>query len=123
MDIREFFKDCLKDFDKPDNWVDVCYLGGDVCPSFEYNGYHIMVNHPDPERRELKGSFRFLVRISLEYAEHGWTFCAETIEEILPEIEVPYLTRPLIYDREYYLAVDLLNVIKSEQKEEARKSA
>ena len=31
------------------------------------------------------------------------SFYAETIEEILPELEVPYLTRPLVYDREEYL--------------------
>jgi len=111
MDIREFFKDCLKDFDKPDNWVDISFPGGDTCPSFEYNGYQIMVNHPDPEQRELEGSFRFTVFIALEYGEEGWAFYAETIEEILPELEVPYLTRPLVYDREYYL------------KEEARRKA
>ena len=111
MTVQEFFKDCLKDFDKPDNWVDVSYLGGDTCPSFEYNGYQIMVNHPDPEQRELEGSFRFTVFIALEYGEEGWAFCAETIEEILPELEVPYLTRPLVYDREEYL------------KEEARRKA
>ena len=102
MTVQEFIKDCLKDFDKPDNWEDVSYHN-DVCPSFEYNGYQFFVDHPDPKQRELEGAFRFAVIISLEYAEHGWSFCAETIEEILPELEVPYLTRPLVYDREEYL--------------------
>ena len=110
MDKREFFKDCLKDFDKPDNWEDVSYYN-DVCPSFEYNGYQIFVDHPDPKQRELEGAFRFAVIISLEYAEHGWAFCAETVGEILTELEVPYLTRPLVYAREEYL------------KEEARRKA
>ena len=118
MDIREFFKDCLKDFDKPDNWVDVSYPGGDVCPSFEYNGYQIMVDHPDPEQRELgklgfetTQTFRFGIRISFEYGVMGWSHATDDFNEVLREIEVPYMTRPLYYDREEYL------------KEEARKSA
>jgi|TARA_R100000030_G_scaffold94712_1_gene81736 hypothetical protein len=111
MDIREFFKDCLKDFDKPDNWEDVSYYN-DVCPSFECNGYQIFVDHPDPEQRELgEGSFRFGVMISFEYGVMGWNLATDDFNEVLREIEVPYMTRPLHYDREEYL------------KEEARKSA
>lgn len=102
MTVQEFFKDCLKDFDKPDNWQDVSYYN-DVCPSFHYKGYQIFVNHPDPKKREIKDSFRFAVIIDYEYAYQGWAFCAETIEEVLPELEVPYLSRPLVHDKKEYL--------------------
>ena len=99
MTVQEFFKDCLKDFDKPDNWQDVSYYN-DVCPSFFYKGYQIFVNHPDPKKREIEGDFRFAIIIDYEYAYTGWVFYADTIEEILPELEVPYLIRPLVHDKE-----------------------
>jgi len=102
MTVQEFFKDCLKDFDKPDNWEDVSYYN-DVCPSFYYKGYQIFVDHADPEERELEGSTRFAIIIDYEYANTGWSFNCETIEEVLPELEVPYLSRPLVHDKEEYL--------------------
>ena len=52
MTVAEFFDDCLKDFTRPVGWESVSYYN-DVCPSFECNGYHIFVDHPDPKKREL----------------------------------------------------------------------
>jgi len=100
--MDKFFEDCLKDFNVPEGWVNISYKN-DVCPSFYYKGYQIFVNHPDPKEREIEDSFRFAVIIDYEYAYTGWTFCAETIEEVLPELEVPYLSRPLVHDKEEYL--------------------
>lgn len=100
--MDKFFKDCLKDFDVPEGWVNISYKN-DVCPSFYYKGYQIFVNHADPREREIEDSFRFSVIIDYEYGCTGWAFCAETIEEVLPELEVSYLSRPLAYPKEEYL--------------------
>ena len=106
-----FFDGFLDNFEKPEQWVNVSYHN-DVCPSFECNGYQIFVDHPNPEERELgKETTRYCIIISLEYGDTGWTFQTDDLDEVLKEIEVPYLTRPLRYDKEEYL------------KEEARRAA
>tara|TARA_B100000519_G_C14221904_1_gene428003 strand:- start:448 stop:711 length:264 start_codon:yes stop_codon:yes gene_type:complete len=48
-----FFKECVADLQIPDSWQDVSH-GNDVCPSFQVNGYHIFIDHPDPKARELE---------------------------------------------------------------------
>ena len=107
MAVQEYFADCLKDFDRPDNWEDVSYHN-DVCPSFECNGYQIFVDHPDPKKRELgEETHRFVVIISLEYGVTGWTHSTDSLAEVLKEIETPYMTRTLYYDEEEYLKEEM----------------
>ena len=108
MAVVYFFDDCLRDFEKPVEWEDVSYCN-DVCPSFRYKGYEIFVDHPDPEERELgKDRTRFSVIIALDYGESVWRFETDDLDEVLKEIEVPYLTRPLRHDKEYYIKEELI---------------
>tara|TARA_R110000824_G_C14713463_1_gene624164 strand:+ start:154 stop:483 length:330 start_codon:yes stop_codon:yes gene_type:complete len=107
----EYFAECLKDFVQPENWANISY-GNDACPSFEYNGYQIFVDHPDPKEREVgEDSNRYAVIISLEYGDTGWMFCTDNFADVLKEVEKPYLDRPLQYEKEEYL------------KEEARRAS
>ena len=113
MTVAEFFDDCLKDFSRPVGWESVSYYN-DVCPSFECNGYQIFADHPDPEERELgKETTRYCIIISLEYGDTGWTFQTDDLNEVLKEIEVPYLSRPLRYEKEEYLKEETRRAARS----------
>jgi len=46
-----YFKECVEDLEIPKDWEDLSYQH-DVCPSFEYKGFHIFVNHKDPKQRD-----------------------------------------------------------------------
>lgn len=108
MSVADFFDDCLKDFTRPVGWESACYYN-DVCPSFRYKGYEIFVDHPDPKERELgEDRTRFSVTIALDYGESVWRFETDDLNEVLKEIEVPYLTRPLRHDKEYYIKEELI---------------
>ena len=99
--MQDYFQDCLKDFSKPKNWENLSYHH-DVCPSFGYNGYQIFIDHPNPKERELgEDSTRFHVIVALDYGDYQWSFDTNNFEEVLKEIEVSYLTRPLTYELYY----------------------
>jgi hypothetical protein len=51
-DMTSFFEECVADLSKPDGWDDIS-SGNDVCPSWSYKGWHVMIDHPDPKQREL----------------------------------------------------------------------
>ena len=100
--MENYFQDCVKDFSKPNGWENLSYYN-DSCPSFGYNGYQIFVDHPDPKERELgEDSTRFHITIALDYGDPKWVYYTDNFDEVLKEIEVPYKTRPLTYDLEYY---------------------
>jgi hypothetical protein len=100
--MQNYFDDCLKNFEKPEKWENISY-SNDACPSFEYQGYQIFVDHPDPKERELgEDSTRFHITIALDYGDPKWFLDTNNFDEVLKEIEVPYLTRPLTYEMEYY---------------------
>jgi hypothetical protein len=111
MNVCEFFDDCVKDFKVPTDWVDIRYHN-DTCPSFYYKGYQIFVDHAEPKQRECDSGFRFLVGLDLDYGSggEGWNFQSDSIDEVLKEVSVDYLTRPLLHDRQYY--IDETNRIK-----------
>lgn len=50
-DVRKYFDACVEDLDIPEEWECVSYYN-DVCPSWEYNGWHIFIEHRYPELRE-----------------------------------------------------------------------
>ena len=101
--MQDYFQDCLKDFSKPNGWENLSY-NNDSCPSFGYKGYQIFIDHPDSKERELgEDSTRFHVIVALDYGNAQWSFDTNDFEEVLKEIEIPYQTRPLAYDLDYYI--------------------
>jgi hypothetical protein len=68
--------------------------GNDICPSFEMHrhgqGIRIWVDHPDPERREMKNPQRFFISPLVWDASGGaW---------VIPESSTPLLTTDSIAD-------------------------
>lgn len=104
--MMEYFKECLQDFNKPSDWQDTSWHN-DACPSFEYNGYHIYIDHPVPSERDSGADHRYHVSISYEYGEMGWTLETDNFSEVLEALKVPYLERPLLHDIDLYLEEEL----------------
>lgn len=50
-DVKKYFDSCVEDLDIPEEWECVSYYN-DVCPSWEYNGWHIFIEHRYSELRE-----------------------------------------------------------------------
>ena len=105
-----YFKECIEDLNIPGNWKNSSY-GNDTCPSYEYNGYQIFIEHKDPKNRELEGK-RFRIIIAEEYGYvDGWFYDTDDLNEVFKEIEKPTLTRPysktLAKDKETYQDNDI----------------
>jgi hypothetical protein len=66
--MYDYFTKCLKDIKKdiPKTWEDVSYAN-DTCPSFEFNGYQIFIDHKNEKKRELQGYKRFHIIYASEY--------------------------------------------------------
>jgi|TARA_R100001163_G_scaffold45860_1_gene34471 hypothetical protein len=92
--VKTYFEECVEDIAIPNNWENVSHPGGDVCPSWAYNGYQIMIEHRNPELRELEGC-RFVVFIEEEYGYGDkWLLETDSFDDVLKEIEIPTKTRP-----------------------------
>tara|TARA_R100000664_G_C2680434_1_gene88663 strand:- start:237 stop:575 length:339 start_codon:yes stop_codon:yes gene_type:complete len=94
--IKEFFKECVEDIKIPTSWENESYLGGDLCPSYSYNGYQIWIAHRDKSRNEWPCNHeRFAITILEEYGMgDAWRLNLDSFEEVLKEIEKPIKTRP-----------------------------
>ncbi len=83
--MDKIFKECVADLTMPKGWEDVSY-GNDVCPSWEYRGFQVMIHHPDPKERELGfgDDPRFYIFRAQEYGDAPtWNAEAHTFEEVL----------------------------------------
>jgi|TARA_Y100001938_G_C7847699_1_gene309281 hypothetical protein len=94
-DEMNYFKECIKDLDIPSNWENVSY-GNDTCPSYEYNGYQIFIEHKDlGERAEGLNHKRFVIIIAEEYGySDGWFYDSDDFNTVLKEIKKPTSSRP-----------------------------
>tara|TARA_R100000655_G_scaffold18857_1_gene39601 strand:- start:2618 stop:3082 length:465 start_codon:yes stop_codon:yes gene_type:complete len=82
-----YFKECVEDLDIPKDWKDLSYHD-DVCPSFEYKGFHIFVNHKDPKQRdgyeeEYDIGQRFYIHRIREYFDPKFEKSANTLDEVI----------------------------------------
>ena len=50
-DVKNYFDACVEDLDIPEEWECVSYYN-DVCPSWEFNGWLIFIEHRYSELRE-----------------------------------------------------------------------
>ncbi|BAQ90498.1 hypothetical protein [uncultured Mediterranean phage uvMED] len=55
---EQHFTECLNDIkdNVPSDWE---YVGwyGDECPSYQVNGFHVYVDHPEPQKRTCELRF------------------------------------------------------------------
>ena len=83
---RDDFKECVEDLEIPKNWKDLSYHN-DACPSFEYKGFQIFINHKDPKKREYIGigyEKRFYITRAIGYEPYlSFEKQADTLEETI----------------------------------------
>ena len=86
--VNSDFKDCVKDLKMPIGWSDISY-GNDVCPSWTYNGFQVMILNSDPQKREdgFETELRFNIFRAVDYGDHKlWTSEVDTFDEVLQVI-------------------------------------
>tara|TARA_E500000178_G_scaffold215398_1_gene212685 strand:- start:2486 stop:2797 length:312 start_codon:yes stop_codon:yes gene_type:complete len=89
----DFFKECLADIsgEIPKTWKDVSWHN-DACPSYEYNGWQIFIDHADPDKRELERP-RFGVIVEANYGNqlnHDTPeFNSDDFQEVLEYVSTP----------------------------------
>ena len=79
-DIWKYFEDCTSDLTIPDEWQNVSYQH-DTCPSWCFKGFHIMIQHANPKKREqgFEDSPRFHIFRMNDYGDHmSWQTHHET---------------------------------------------
>jgi len=86
--VNSDFKDCVKDLKMPIGWSDISY-GNDVCPSWTYNGFQVMILNSDPQKREegFETELRFNIFRAVDYGDHRlFTAEVDTFDEVLQVI-------------------------------------
>ena len=83
MNIWKDFEDCTSDLTIPDEWENVSYKD-DTCPSWCFKGFHIMIQHANPKKREFEDSPRFYIFRMNDYGDHmSWQTHSETFTGVL----------------------------------------
>ena len=77
------FEECVADLTMPKGWVDESY-GNDVCPSWSYKGFQVMIHHADTKREEsFRDALRFYIFKRDEYGDSlTWSAEANTFNEV-----------------------------------------
>ena len=85
-DIWKYFEDCTSDLTIPDEWENESFQN-DTCPSWVFKGFHIMIHHADPNKREkgFEDSPRFHIFRRNDYANDpfSWETHSETFTGVL----------------------------------------
>ena len=78
-----YFDSCVADLKIPDEWENVSYKD-DTCPSWCFKGFHIMIQHTNPKKREFEDSPRFYIFRMNDYGDHmSWQTHSETFTGVL----------------------------------------
>ncbi len=81
----DYFKECVADLTMPTNWIDESYVH-DVCPSWSYKGFQVMIHHADTKQREegFEDASRFHIFKRDEYGDSlTWSAEVDTFNEVV----------------------------------------
>ena len=81
-DVKKYFDSCVEDLEIPEGWECYAYYN-DTCPSWEFNGWQIFIEHRHPELRVFLPRFNCFPEADYGDTENSETFATDSWSDMI----------------------------------------